>query len=67
MENTTKNITELRINLSENYDKMKDGSMCLSKGKELSDCALRIVQTLKVELEYNRFCSGSATIKYLDN
>jgi hypothetical protein len=47
------NIVELRKSLSDNYTKMKAGKMGLNVGKELANTAGKIINSLKVELEYN--------------
>jgi len=59
------NITELRLSLTDNYEKMKTGEMELKEGKELSNCAGKIIQSLKVELEYNSLLGLTKEIKYL--
>ena len=43
----------------------KDGKMELKKGKELSNCAGKIIQSIKVELEYNSLLGLKKEIKYL--
>lgn len=59
------NITELRKSLSDNYNKMKADEMEIKKGKELSNCAGKIIQSLKVELEYNSLLGLKKEIDYL--
>jgi len=59
------NITELRKSLSDNYQQMKDGKMDIKEGKELSNCAGKIIQSLKVELEYQTLLGTKKEIKYL--
>jgi len=59
------NITDLRNSLSDNYEKMKDGKMEIKKGKELSNCAGKIINSLKVELEYNSLLGLKKEIEYL--
>ena len=59
------NITELRKSLSDNYQQMKDGKMDIKEGKELSNCAGKIIQSLKVELEYQTLLGTTKEIKYL--
>lgn len=59
------NITELRKSLSDNYEKMKSGKMELKKGKELSNCAGKIIQSLKVELEHQALLGTTKEIDFL--
>ena len=61
------NITELRTSLADNYTKMKAGKMGLNVGKELSNAAGKIINTLKVELEYNSMLGIKEKIPFLDN
>jgi hypothetical protein len=59
------NITDLRKSLSDNYQQMKDGKMEIKEGKELSNCAGKIIQSLKVELEYQTLLGIKKEIEYL--
>jgi len=59
------NITELRKSLADNYEKMKAGEMEIKEGKELSNCAGKIIQSLKVELEYQTLLGTKKEIDYL--
>ena len=61
------NITELRKSLADNYTKMKDGKMGLNTGKELSNCAGKIINSIKVELEYNSMLGIKEKIPFLEN
>jgi len=61
-----KNIVELRNSLSDNYTKMKSGKMGLNVGKELANTAGKIINSLKVELEYNSIMDIKKKIDYLD-
>jgi hypothetical protein len=61
------NITELRKSLADSYEKMKAGEMEIKQGKELSNCAGKIIQSLKVELEYQTLLGTSTEIDYLKN
>jgi hypothetical protein len=59
------NITELRKSLSDNYTRMKAGKMGLNVGKELANTAGKIINSLKVELEYNSMMSIKEEIEFL--
>lgn len=61
------NITELRTSLSDNYTKMKGGKMGLNVGKELANTAGKIINSLKVELEYNSMMGIKTKIDFLDS
>ena len=60
------NITELRTSLADNYTKMKAGKMTLGVGKELANTAGKIINSLKVELEYNSLLDIKNTIPFLE-
>lgn len=60
------NITELRKSLTDNYTRMKAGKMGLNTGKELSNCAGKIINSLKVELEYNTLIGIKERIPFLE-
>ena len=61
------NITELRTSLSDNYIKMKAGKMGLNVGKELANTAGKIINSIKVELEYNSMLGLKEQIPYLQS
>ena len=60
------NITELRLALLANYEAIKNGTMSLSVGKELSNCSGKIINSLKVELEYNYLIGKKEKIDFLE-
>ena len=60
------NITELRNSLADNYTKMKAGKMNFALGKELSNAAGKIINSLKVELEYNQILGVKCKIDFLE-
>lgn len=60
------NIEDLRASLADNYTKMKAGKMGLNMGKELSNTAGKIINTLKVELEYNTLLKIEKKIDFLE-
>jgi hypothetical protein len=59
------NISELRTSLTDNYTKMKAGKMGLNVGKELANTAGKIINSLKVELEYNSMLNIKEEIEFL--
>jgi hypothetical protein len=60
------NITELRDSLADNYTRMKEREMDLATGKELSNAAGKIINSLKVELEYNQLMDIKERIDFLE-
>jgi len=59
------NITELRTSLADNYTKMKANKMGINLGKELANTAGKIINSLKVELEYNSLMGIKEVIPFL--
>jgi len=59
------NITELRTSLADNYTRIKAGKMGLNVGKELANTAGKIINSLKVELEYNSMLNIKEEIEFL--
>ena len=59
------NITELRESLADNYDQLKEKKMDLKLGKELANTAGKIINSLKVELEYKQMTGDKSEIKFL--
>lgn len=60
------NINELRESLTDNYTKMKSFRMGLNVGKELANTAGKIINSLKVELEYRDTVGIKSKIPFLD-
>lgn len=61
------NITELRESLLSNYELTKSKKMDLKMCKELSNTAGKIINSLKVELEYNQMLGIKTKIDFLEN
>ena len=59
------NIKELRESLADNYEKMKANEMELKMGKELANTAGKVINTLKVELEYKKLTNNKDKIPFL--
>jgi hypothetical protein len=59
------NIEDLRKSLSENYEAMKAGKMELKEGKELSNCAGKIISSVKLELEYQMMMGIKQEIAFM--
>lgn len=60
-----KNITDLRESLIDNYNQMKAKEMAIKEGKELANTAGKILNSLKIELEYNSMMDYKKPIKFL--
>lgn len=61
-----KNIEELRNELSEVFDGLKKGDLNPKVASEMSTAANRIIQALKVQLEYATLNKVKPSIKFLD-
>lgn len=59
------NIEELRNSLIDNYNQMKAKVMAIKEGKELANTAGKILNSLKIELEYNSMMDYKKPIKFL--
>lgn len=59
------NMKDLRDSLLDNYNKMKSKEMDLKEGKELSNCAGKVIQSIKVELEYQALTGNIKEIDFL--
>ena len=60
------NITELRDSLLSNYELTKSKKMDLKMCKELTNTAGKIINSLKVELEYNQMLGIKNKIEFLE-
>jgi hypothetical protein len=60
------NIKDLRNSLLDNYEKMKSKEMDLKDGKELASTAGKILNSLKIELEYNTLVGNKNKIDFLE-
>ena len=60
------NIVELRKSLADNYEKMKERKLPISIGKELSNAAGKMINTVKVELEYQQLLGKKENIDFLE-
>jgi hypothetical protein len=60
------NIKDLRNSLLDNYEKIKSKEMDLKDGKELANTAGKILNSLKIELEYNTLVGNKNKIDFLE-
>lgn len=59
------NIKDLRESLSDNYEKIKNDEMDLKVAKELANTAGKIINSLKIELDYNSKLKLKKEIEFL--
>jgi hypothetical protein len=59
------NITELRKELSNLFMDLKDGKADVKQASEMNNCAGKIINSLKVELEYYSLIKEEPDIKFL--
>lgn len=62
-----KNITELRDALALQYQKVLAGELDVKVAAELNNTAGKIINSAKVQLEYNVQTKNNKTIKFLDS
>lgn len=62
-----KNITELRDALALQYQKVLNGEIDVKVAAELNNTAGKIINSAKVQLEYNVQAKNNKTIKFLDS
>ena len=60
------NVVELRESLLEVYDKLRDGEMGIREAKEQANVAGKIIQSAKLQVEYNAYMKSQSTIAFLD-
>jgi|TARA_Y100000296_G_scaffold38168_1_gene44198 hypothetical protein len=61
-----KNITELRDELALMFDQLISGDLEPKAAKELNNAAGKIINSCKVQLEYQGFKTTTPEIKFLD-
>jgi hypothetical protein len=60
------NVKELRDSLTENYAQIKAGKMSVEKGNALAKTAGKILNTCKMELQYNESINEKRRIEFLE-
>jgi hypothetical protein len=61
------NIKDLRESLVDNYEKLKNNEMDLKMAKELANTAGKVLNSLKVELEYQTLTGNKNRIEFLES
>lgn len=60
-----KNVIELREELINVFEKIKSKEIDLKQAKELTNVAGKIINSAKLELEYDQFLGNKSKIKFL--
>ena len=66
MEQKIKNIEGLRDVLLENFDKLVSGELKLDEAKEISNMAGKVINTCKVQVQYNEMRKIDKSIVFLE-
>ena len=61
-----KNITELRDELADSFTKLKNGDIEPKVMSELSNAAGKIINTARVQIEYNTLQNSKRPVKFLE-
>jgi len=61
-----KNVEDLRNDLLEVYEGLRDGQLGLREAKGRSSTAGKILSSAKLQLEYNAYTKSDATIPFLE-
>lgn len=60
------NVTELRDALANIFDELKEKKIAPEEAAQLTNCAGKIIGTIRVEMEYADRRSESPQIKFMD-
>ena len=65
-----KNITELRDELFKVFEELRDGTLTPKQASEINNCAGKIINSVKLELDYyalrNTIKTDPPVIKFID-
>ncbi len=61
-----KNIKDLTADLVSNYEKLGQGKLSTKDAKEISNMAGKIINSAKINLEYNSYMKLERVIPFLD-
>lgn len=62
-----KNITELRNEIGKTFEGLRDGKLDIKVGGEMNNSAGKMINTIKVQLEYNKFLKDRKNIPFLQD
>lgn len=60
------NINEMREELCKVFAGLKDGSLSAKDAKEMNNCMGKVINTIKVEIEYAQLCKTEANIPFMN-
>ena len=60
------NINEMREELCKVFAGLKEGTLSAKEAKEMNNCMGKIINTLKVEIEYAQICKTEANIPFMN-
>lgn len=66
MKTAIKNVKHLTKHLVENYEKLSDELITEKRAKEISNMAGKIIGSVKVNLEYNKYMRLKRKISFLE-
>jgi len=66
MNKKIKNIEDLREDLLIIYENLRDGEIGLREAKERNNTAGKVLNSAKLQLEYNVFTKSKAKVDFLD-
>jgi len=61
-----KNVVELRDDLADIFNKLKSGDIKPEKAAQMTNCAGKIIGTLRVQIEYSDKREEKPRIEFLD-
>jgi hypothetical protein len=61
-----KNLTELRTKLSPMFEELRTGATDVKVASEMNNTAGKIINTLKVQIEYAQLRDEKPTITYME-
>lgn len=60
------NINEMRKELCKVFAGLKEGTLSAKEAKEMNNCMGKIINTIKVEIEYAQLCKSVADIPFMN-
>ena len=60
-------ISGLRNDLLQVYQSLRDGKIGLREAKERANCAGKVIQSAKLQLEYHAYTKSDAKIPFLES
>jgi len=61
------NVTKLRESLTDVYEKVLSGEMKLDTAAQLTNCAGKIIGTVRIEMDYARMTDTKPDIEFMKN